>query len=264
MNTSFTALVLAGDRRPGDPVAQAAGVSCKALVPVAGKPMVLRVLDALEASQEVGGRLLCGPPRSALAENARLHALIADGRVQWLAPGPTPSTSAWVALHRLPESVPVLLTTADHALLASRMVDYFCTQARASDCDVVAGLAPHRAVAAAFPDSRRTVIKLRDGGYCGCNLFAFLTPRGRIAAGFWRRIERERKKPLRLIGAIGWIAVLRYLLGRLSLDEAVAMLSRRLGIRIGYVILPFPEAAVDVDTVADWRFVQAQANDGTL
>ena len=40
----FTAIVLAGDRVPGDPVARAAGVPCKALAPVGGVPMVLRVL----------------------------------------------------------------------------------------------------------------------------------------------------------------------------------------------------------------------------
>jgi hypothetical protein len=29
-----------------------------------------------------------------------------------------------------------------------------------------------------------------------------------------------------------------------------------MGIRAGAVILPFPEAAVDVDTIDDWKFVQ--------
>lgn len=55
---------------------------------------------------------------------------------------------------------------------------------------------------------------------------------------------------------LGWISVLRYLLGRLTLDEAMSILSKRLGIRIGYVLLPFPEAAVDVDSETDWLYVQ--------
>jgi len=37
----FSAIVLAGDCLPDDPVARAAGVPCKALVPVGGVPMVL-------------------------------------------------------------------------------------------------------------------------------------------------------------------------------------------------------------------------------
>ena len=42
---SLTAIVLAADRTPRDPVARAAGVPCKSLAPVGGRPMVLRVLD---------------------------------------------------------------------------------------------------------------------------------------------------------------------------------------------------------------------------
>jgi len=55
--------------------------------------------------------------------------------------------------------------------------------------------------------------------------------------------------------------VLRYLLGRLSLSEALARLSRRLQLRLGFVLLPFPEAAVDVDSVDDWIFVRRLAGD---
>ena len=57
----FIAIVLAGVRPTGDPVAEAAGVPCKAFIPVGGKPMVLRVLDALEASPKIKTRILCGP-----------------------------------------------------------------------------------------------------------------------------------------------------------------------------------------------------------
>ena len=57
-STPFTAIIMAADRNPDDPVTRAAGVSCKALTPVGGIPMVLRVLNALEESLSVGPRLL--------------------------------------------------------------------------------------------------------------------------------------------------------------------------------------------------------------
>ena len=49
----FTTLVLAGRRGPTDPVAQAAGCSHKALVPIAGVPMLVRVLRELRAVPHV-------------------------------------------------------------------------------------------------------------------------------------------------------------------------------------------------------------------
>jgi len=261
MNTAtpFTAIVLAGDRRVPDPVAQAAGVACKALVPVAGAAMVLRVLAALNASAAVGRCVLCGPAWSVVEQTAVLHTGITTDRFDWAPPQASPSASAGSVLERLPAATPVLLTTADHALLSADIVDYFCAEARISGCDAAVAVALHSSVTAAYPTARRTAIKLRDGGYCGCNLFAFLTPRGRALAEHWRRVEQQRKQPWQVIRILGFMALLRYLLGRLTLAEALARLSARLQLNIGAVILPFAEAAVDVDTVADWHLVQTLA-----
>ena len=88
------------------------------------------------------------------------------------------------------------------------------------------------------------------------NLFAFLTPRAREAADFWRQVENQRKNPLGMIRVLGWTAIWRYLLGRLSLAEALDRISDRLGFKAAAVVLPFPEAAVDVDSVSDWKLVE--------
>jgi GTP:adenosylcobinamide-phosphate guanylyltransferase len=219
--------------------------------------MVLRVLDALEGAREVAARILCGPAQTALARSAELSELVSSGQVQWVAPQATPSLSAFSALNSLPEGTPVLVTTADHALLNAEIVDYFCAAARNSGCDVVAGVARHDVITAAFPGARRTVTRLKDGGYCGCNLFAFLTPRARLAADFWRQVENERKKPLRVVKVMGWMCVLRYLVGQLTLEQALASLSRRMNLQVGVVQMPFAEAAVDVDKVDDLLLVES-------
>ena len=253
----FTAIILAGARPTGDPVAEAAGVPCKAFIPVGGRPMVLRVLDALDASRQIGTRILCGPPQESIEQQPDLKARIAEGRLKWVAGQSTPSLSTHHVLQSLSDNTPVLVTTADHALLSTQIIDYFCTEALKAGCDVAVGLASYRKVISAFPETRRTALKFRDGSYCGCNLFGFLNPQSYRAAQFWRRIERERKNPLKMMRILGWRPVLRYLVGKMSLNDALGYLSKQMGLRAGAVMLPFPEAAVDVDTVEDWKFVQA-------
>jgi GTP:adenosylcobinamide-phosphate guanylyltransferase len=218
--------------------------------------MVIRVLDALAASRQIGTRILCGPPKSMVDREPELGALIASRQVQWFENQKTPGSSAFYVLQSLPVETPVLLTTADHALLSPLIIDHFCSAARASGCEVVAGIAKYETVTAAYPETRRTAIRLQDGAYCGCNLFAFLTPRSRIAANFWRRVENQRKKPLRLVRILGWMAILRYLTGRLSLEKALEWISQHLGFKAGAVLIPFPQAAVDVDSVSDWKLVE--------
>lgn len=213
--------------------------------------MVLRVLDALAGSDQVDRCILCGPAEAVVQREPLLQERLAASSLHWLPPAATPSTSVLTALAAVPAGTPVLVTTADHALLRPEMVDYFCREAVGADCDAVAALASHRQIMAKYPGMRRTRIRFRNGDFCGCNLFAFLTPAGHAAADFWRRVENERKRPAKMLGALGWIVVLRYLLGRLSLEDALRHVSRRMGLRAGVVLMPFPEAAVDVDSPGD-------------
>lgn len=248
---TFTAVVLAGDRGPDDPVARSAGVPCKALVPVAGRPMVLRVLDALAESRLVGERILCGNSSRLRGACAEIDALLTGKGVGWVENEASPSLSARAALALVPAGQPALVTTADHALLTPAMVDHFCSRAAESGCDVVAGLARADRVMAAFPEGRRTVTRLAGGGFCGCNLFAFLTPRAGNAARFWRRVEEQRKHPLKIVRTLGVPSVLRYLCGRLTLEQGLDRLSALMDARAGVVWMPDAETAVDVDKVDD-------------
>jgi GTP:adenosylcobinamide-phosphate guanylyltransferase len=264
MNTSppcFTAIVLAADREPLNEVAKAAGVRCKSLAPVGGTPMVFRVLEALESSAYVGGRMLCGPPVTVMTKEPELQNYVAAGDIQWFENQATPSASAYHVMQQLPEGTPVLLTTSDHALLNSRIVDYFCSQALESGCDVVAAIARYEEVATFCPETHRTAYRFKDGAYCSCNLFAFLTPRARAVALFWCQVENQRKNPLRIIRAFGVTMLIRYLLGSLTLTAAMDRVSHRFGFKSGFVVLPFPEAAIDVDSVRDWHVVRRMAGE---
>lgn len=252
----MTAIVLAGDRTKADSLINHSNVGCKAMIDIDGLPMVRRVLNALRASRVVNKICLAGPEASELSVDAPLAQWVESGEVLWREPGASPSTSAYQTMQSLDPEEAVLLTTADHPLLTAEMVDAFGRQSLADDVDVTVGLAPHALVLEAYPGIKKTVLHFSDGDFCGCNLFAFITPEGRRAARFWRKIEQERKKPLVVIGLLGWWAVIRYRLGMLSLEEALAKLSKRLGLRMRAVILPYANAAIDVDSIADLMLVK--------
>lgn len=253
---SFIAVVLAGDRGPDDPLVQATGAACKALVEIDGQPMVLRVVKTLGLSGYVTQRILSGPPEEFLHGQPALTQLIADKQLAWKPPQATPSTSAAQAINNTDRQQPILITTADHPLLTPEIVNHFCQDSLQQDLDAAVGLCEYQRIKQAFPGLRKTVLKFSDGEYCGCNLFAFLTGDARRLADIWRQVEDERKNPLRIIRLLGWLSVVRYLTGTLSLTSALNALSKKLGLRIGAVILPYPEAAVDVDSVADQVIVQ--------
>lgn len=253
----FSAIVLAADRRRDDPLLAHNGVCAKGLIDLGGTRMIERVITALEHSEQVGDILLAGPPRECLQTCDSLHARIEAGRVRWQAPAGSPASSAWQAMHSLPPQRPVLVTTADHPLLRAEIIDHFLAAARASGAELAAAVTTIAAVQARFPGAHKTVMKFSDAGYCGCNLFAFMSPASRRVASVWRQVEQQRKNPLYLIRQLGILSVLRYSLGRLDIDTAAARLSRKLGVHICPLRLPFAEAAIDVDTVEDQAFVRA-------
>ena len=256
MTSTFSCVLLAGDRGPNDPVARRAGVPCKALAPVAGRPMVLRVLDILLACEHLDQIILCGPPESALSSCGELETLIKQKRVLWLASESSPCLSAQSGLTLVEDSgKPVLLTTADHALLSDEILEHFLQGVLTGEQDLSPGLVPYPLIRDAFPGSRRTVLRLGNGGYCACNLFALKSARGREILAVWRALEQQRKKPLRLVaGLLGYGGVLRYLLGQLTMAQAFQRVSQNLNMLVEPVIVPFPTAAVDVDTPEDLEF----------
>ncbi len=252
----MTALILAGARPGQDPVAEKAGVPIKILAAVDGIPMVVRVLETLKASPLVGKRILCGPSWEVVQNQPGLVDLIDSQQVGWTPPQPGPSLSVHSFLGKSPQDLPLLVTTADHALLSVEMVEEFLQQASHMQMDVAVAVVPYAVVAQAYPQSKRTVIRFRGGGYCGCNMFVLRTAKARQLVEFWTQVEAERKRPLRLIWRLGFRNLLRYVLGRLTLSDALNELGQRMSLTIREVILPFPEAAVDVDTIEDLALVE--------
>lgn len=251
------AIVLAGDRGPDDPlVARYGAGGCKALLPIGGQAMLARVLNALQRAALIKGIAIAGPPQQQLAGNDEVSALVAARVIDWQAPQASPSSSAYKLLSSIASDQPVLLTTADHPLLTAAMVDSFCAASLEQAADVCVGLARYERVRAVVPDMHKTVLRFKDGEYCGCNLFAFITPNGRRAAQQWQQVEQQRKSPLRVVRLLGWQAVCQYALGRLTLDDALAGLSKRLGLRVGAVLMQDGRAAIDVDSIEDYDMVQ--------
>jgi GTP:adenosylcobinamide-phosphate guanylyltransferase len=249
--TTFDALVLAGSRSAEDPLAEIRGDTHRSLLPVAGVPMLLRVVRALRAASSVERIAVSIDEPHALDRVPELRELAARGAIAVERSLSSPSRSV---LHTLGSRAPgarVLVTTADHALLTPEIVDHFARSADATAADLAVGVVDESVIRASHPTTTRTYLRFRDGGYSGANLFAFRAPAARHAAEFWVRAEVFRKQPWRLARAFGATTLLLFALRRLRFDEALARASRAIGCSIRAVALPFAQAAIDVDRPSD-------------
>ncbi|MDB5723019.1 MAG: hypothetical protein JWP15_3637 [Alphaproteobacteria bacterium] len=249
----WTAILLAGER-PGEEAFPARyGVAAKALIPIGGEPMLGRVARTLLASPSIARILVLAQHPGALM-HGQLQWMAEDARIAAAQSGDGISASILAVAGGAQAPFPLLVTTADHALLTPEMVECFIAGAGGAD---VAFALVERSVVERVHDTKRTWLRLGDGDYSGANLFALATAASRGALGFWARVEKDRKKALRLISYFGPVLLVRALTRTITLDAALARIGRRMGLSLNAVRLPFPEAAIDVDKPADVELAEA-------
>ena len=248
--SGWTALVLAGSRPGPDPFAQAHGTDLKALIPVGGVPMVTRPVEALLAAPEIS------QVRVLAQQLERISAVLpTNPRLSVEPSGATIAATLAAFFADSSTRYPLLVTTADHALLDPAMIADFC--AKAESADLAIGLVERAKLMARIPETQRTWLRFRGGAYSGANLFAFGSARAASAVELWRSVEQDRKRGWRMIGALGPLALLGAALRLRTLDQTLASVGRRLGVTIRKVELANPLAAVDVDKPADHELVTA-------
>jgi len=246
------ALVLAGSRLgPRDPVAQACGVSHKCLVPVDGMPMLQRVLAVLAGHDAIDSITVS-------VETPEIVAALPGPAVDWHQSRSGPSASVADVLQS--NGPPLLVTTADHALLTPGMIDNFLG-AISPATDVAVALVSRSVIEARFPAARRTYLRFRDDGFSGANLFCLRTAASARAVDFWKQVERDRKRPWRIARALGPGLLIGYALRRYEMRDAVRRAGRAMGVDAEAIALPIAEAAVDIDKLSDLTLANAIASE---
>ena len=242
--SDITVLILAGQREGiEDPLCVLTSTERKAIIPIMGRPMIDYPLEALETFG-------LKPPYHVSGFDADY-----DPRLIQSPSAPGPAESATLALEDGLE-YPVLLTTADHALLSPEMLQFFLDGAVKTGADFCAGFAEESVIKPAYPNVKRTYLRFKDTAVSGCNLFYLANPEGLKAIQFWRRAQDFRKKPVRLAASIGIAAPIMYLTGRLTLAGAFEYASKKLGIDAKPILIPVAEAAIDVDKPSDLELVE--------
>ena len=251
LGPKYDVVVLAAGRGPSDPMAQAFEVAHKCLVPVAGVPMLARVVEALRPCAGVGNISVSIDDPAPVAS-----ALGGAAGVGVLASSTSAPASVLSALERPETNWPVLVTTADHALLTPEIVSHFLNEATVSGADISVGLATRQTITAELPATKRTYLKFSDVDVSGCNLFALNSDKGLAFVRFWQQADKNRKKPWKLIGAFGLWPLILWATGQLSLERAFKMASAKFGAEAKPILLPFARAAVDVDKPEDKDLVE--------
>lgn len=234
------AVVLAG----GDGAVIDPAIHIKGLVPVAGKPMVEWVVDALRLAETIGEIAVVVPTAGNLGAWAdKVDKLVVsdDSVLNNLAAG--------VASFRNDRSV--LVTTGDLPALLPEAIDDYVTRSLEAGADFSYPLVPKTAMEEQFPGSQRTYVRLVSGPITGGNMMVMAPGLVERNLEIGQRLFDTRKSPVRMARVIGIRFIIKLLAGRLDPTDVENKMGELLGGSCAAIWTTHASIGADIDKPID-------------
>ena len=238
-----TILTAGGIPLPEDPLYTYTNGDSKALVDVAGKPMIQWVLDALSDAKHVDNVILIGlSPKSGVTCKKPLHYISNQGRM-------LANVVAGVnkALELDPKAEYVLVASSDIPGINAEMVDWLIETCMQTKEDIYYGVIPREVMETRYPGSNRTYTKLKDIQLCGADMHITHIRMATEHLDMWEELIGNRKSPLKQAATIGFGTLLKVATRSITLDDLVVTVTKRLGITGRPIIWGHAEPGMDVD-----------------
>ncbi|MBT0669841.1 NTP transferase domain-containing protein [Novosphingobium profundi] len=236
-------IVLAGGREgASDPLARRFAVSHRCLVPLAGRALITHVLQTAAQHPRLESLAICIEREAFDPAWDVLTRLPGRGAVTLVEAGDDLAKSVLAAARGW--DGPVLVTTADHALLSAASIEAMLDALESAD--IALALAPRAAVDAIHADGAAHYLPLRDGALAPCDLYGAAHPRFLAAAAIFRGRDASARVSLRILRGLGLVGLLMLWLGWETLPRAIERASRRLRARVQAVVLTDGSQAIDV------------------
>lgn len=232
-----------GIPQPNDPLYSYSGGEAKALIDVAGKPMIQWVLDALSDAKTIQRVVVIGlTEKSGLKCRKPMSYLSNEGRL----PDNLRAATAQV-LELNPKARYVLFVSSDIPAITGKMVDWVVNTCMQTKDDLYYNVIPREAMERRFPTSKRTFTALKDMELCGGDMNMARVTAVNQNSEFWNKLFEARKNPAAQAALMGPDIMFRLIFRQLTIDDVIERVGRKLGLKGRAIVSPYPEIGMDVD-----------------
>jgi GTP:adenosylcobinamide-phosphate guanylyltransferase len=235
-------IVAGGIPGPDDPLFPLTQGRPKALLEVAGRPMLQWVVDAIEAASRVEHvfvlwpgperEIHLGPRSTSIADQGGMVANILAGLK--------------AVQRRDPASTHVLLSSGDIPGITPEMVNWRAQTVEAAHADFDYSVVERSVMDRVFPGSRRSFTPLKGIEVCGGDLNGLAVSVAGDEA-LWNKLYATRKSILKQASLLGYDLFVLAAMRQLTLDDAALRAGRRLGLKAHVTLCPYAEIGMDVD-----------------
>ncbi len=239
----YAVVTAGGIPKPDEPLYEFTRGASKAMLDIAGKPMIQWVLDALSGADTIDGVLIMGlGPETGLK---------CSKPFQFAPNQPSMLENIQAGIRRVLEIEPkahhVLVVSSDIPAITSKMVDWVVNTAMETDDDAYYNVIARNVMETRYPGSKRTFTRLKDVEVCGGDMNVVRTLTVTDKDELWQKIIDSRKNVVKQASLLGFDILIRFLFHSITLKDAEQKASKRLGLKGRAVLCPYAEVGMDVD-----------------
>lgn len=254
------AIVVAGGiPLPEDPLYPYTQGNSKALLDIAGKPMVQWVLDALSGAKSIENVILlglsaksgvhCEKPLYFISNQGRMLANIVAGIEK--------------SQELNPDNAYVMVVSSDVPAIKAGMIDWLAETCLQTHDDLYYGVVPREVMEARYPNSKRTFTRLKGIEVCGADInVVHVSMAEDEYLDTWQQIIGNRKNPLLQARVIGLDTLFQILFRQLTIQDIIERVMARIGVRGRAIIWEHAEAGMDVDKPHQLELLRADMTAG--
>ncbi len=248
------AVILAGGTpKPGEPLYAYTQGKPKALLEMAGRPMLAWIVGALDKAASIRRIVISGLTSAEVSwPVCKPLAFVPD---QGSMLGNAQAGMAELAREGAAAKY-VLLVSSDIPTITPEIVDWNVTTSLQTEHEGYYSLISREKMEARFPGSRRSYFYFKDGVFTGGDMN--LVAASLLAAGhpIAPALIETRKNIFRQAALVGFDVFFLFATRQLTVADAARLVSQRLKINGRALVCPYAEAGMDVDKPAQYELVK--------
>ena len=254
------AIITAGGKStPDDPLYAVTNIEKKALIPLAGQPMIAWVAQALWDSGLVENIVIVGlEPSEITLEGLPTHFTPAvGGMIDNLLAG-------FAKLEAVnPTADKVLLCSSDIPLVTPDSIKGFVAECGNQTADVYYAVVEERVMEARFPGSNRTFVPFKGGRYSGGDVFlTHIKVPSKIDFDLFHNLTGSRKNYFKQARLLGFGFIIRFLFRQMAVADAAARASEVINLEARGVETRYAELGMDLDKPHQYDMIKAELEKG--
>jgi GTP:adenosylcobinamide-phosphate guanylyltransferase len=228
---------------PGEPLYEFTNGRPKALLDIAGKPMIQWVLDAIGEAETVEQVIVVG-----LLEDS---GVTCDKPTTFVAGMGGMLQNVRAGVQKLVELNPgahhVLTVSSDIPAITGEMIDWTVNACIETDHDLYYNVITREVMEARYPNSKRSYIRLKDMEVCGGDMNAIRAKTVTANEALWERIIEARKNVFKQAALVGYDTLLLLLLRQMNIERGIKLVRKKLDISGRVLFCPYAEIGMDID-----------------